>query len=64
MTFLKNEGIPCISHSLGGSQARRVRFWPATGRAQQLLIDRQEAVRNEEIAVEKPQRQDGSIELF
>jgi chemotaxis protein CheD len=64
MSFLQNEGIPCISHSLGGSQARRVRFWPATGRAQQLLIDRQEAVQNKEIATEKPQRQSGSIELF
>jgi chemotaxis protein CheD len=30
-----NEGIPCKSQSLGGNQARRVRFWPATGRAQQ-----------------------------
>ena len=64
LAFLQNEGIPCISQSLGGSQARRVRFWPATGRAQQLLIDRHEAVQHEEIAQEKPQRQSGSIELF
>jgi chemotaxis protein CheD len=64
LAFLHNEGIPCISQSLGGSQARRVRFWPATGRAQQLLIDRHDAVTNEEIAKEKPQRQAGSVELF
>jgi chemotaxis protein CheD len=64
MAFLQNEGIPCISHSLGGSQARRVRFWPATGRAQQMLIDRQEAIHNKEIATEKPMEQPGSIELF
>ena len=64
LAFLQNEGIPCISQSLGGSQARRVRFWPATGRAQQLLIDRQEAVKHEEIKTERPQRQSGSIELF
>lgn len=64
LAFLENEGIPCVSRSLGGTQARRVRFWPSTGRAQQLLIDRQEAVQNEEIVKEKPQRQSGSIELF
>jgi chemotaxis protein CheD len=44
LAFLRNEGIPCKSQSLGGNQARRVRFWPATGRAQQLLIERRDAV--------------------
>lgn len=37
-SFLKTEGIPCISKSVGGDQARKVRFWPATGKAQQSLI--------------------------
>jgi chemotaxis protein CheD len=46
LAFLRNEGIPCKSQSLGGNQARRVRFWPATGRAQQLLIERRDAVEN------------------
>ncbi|PJI84940.1 CheD activator of MCP protein methylation [Yoonia maricola] len=36
--FLKQEGIPCISHSLGGEQARRVQFTPTTGAARQLQI--------------------------
>ncbi|MEL6639794.1 MAG: chemotaxis protein CheD [Pseudomonadota bacterium] len=36
--FLKQEGIPCISHSLGGEQARRVQFTPSTGAARQLQI--------------------------
>ncbi len=39
LQFLNNERITCISASLGGSRARRVRFWPASGRAQQLLLD-------------------------
>ena len=39
LQFLHNEGIDCISASLGGNRARRVRFWPASGRAQQLLLD-------------------------
>ena len=40
--FLAEEGIPCITTSVGGERARRVRFWPATGRAQQMLLDRAE----------------------
>jgi chemotaxis protein CheD len=37
--FLSAEGIPCAAMSLGGDRARRVRFWPTTGRAGQMLID-------------------------
>lgn len=36
--FLVQEGIPCLSKSLGGDQARRVQFTPATGAARQLQI--------------------------
>jgi chemotaxis protein CheD len=36
--FLRNENIPCISSSLGGNAARRVRFTPTTGAAQQMMI--------------------------
>lgn len=38
--FLKNEGIPCVSESLGGFEARRVRFWATTGQAQMLAVPR------------------------
>ena len=34
LDFLKMEGIPCVSQSLGGTSARRIRFWPTTGRVQ------------------------------
>ena len=37
--FLRLENIPCVGQSLGGERARRVRFWPTTGRAGQLLLD-------------------------
>ena len=37
--FLADEGIPIISASLGGRQARRVEFWPATGRARQREVE-------------------------
>lgn len=36
--FLQTEGLPIVNESLGGTMARRVRFWPVDGRAQQLLI--------------------------
>lgn len=39
LQFLHNEGIACVSTSLGGNRARRLRFWPASGRVQQLLLD-------------------------
>lgn len=36
--FLHDEAIPCIGQSLGGSQARSIRFWPLSGRVHQKLI--------------------------
>ena len=38
LDFLIREGIPCVSQSLGGDQARRVQFIPTTGAARQLQI--------------------------
>jgi len=35
--FLIDEGITLIGDSLGGTVARRVEFWPTTGRARQRL---------------------------
>ena len=36
--FLQQEGIACLSHSLGGDMARRLQFTPATGAARQMQI--------------------------
>jgi len=41
MAFLQGEGIRLRAQSLGGCAARRVRFWPASGRAQQMLLPSQ-----------------------
>lgn len=38
LNFLKREAIKCTGKSLGGTQARRVEFWPDTGRARQKLV--------------------------
>lgn len=35
LEFLRREGIACVGSSLGGTQARRIEFWPETGRARQ-----------------------------
>ncbi|HWA61373.1 MAG TPA: chemotaxis protein CheD [Caulobacteraceae bacterium] len=37
--FLEDEGIPIVAASLGGRRARRVEFWPGTGRARQREVD-------------------------
>jgi len=37
--YLATEGIPLVTQSLGGQQARSLRFWPGTGRAMQKLTD-------------------------
>lgn len=36
--FLASEGIALVSEEVGGVQARRIHFWPATGAAQHRLI--------------------------
>ncbi|WGT50232.1 chemotaxis protein CheD [Thioclava nitratireducens] len=45
--FLAKEGIPCVSQSLGGTQARRIVFWPDTGRARQKLLGDAEVLERE-----------------
>ena len=60
LSFLASEGIVLRAHSLGGTQARRVRFWPATGKAQQVLVDGNVADLRPNQAV----HDFGSIEIF
>ena len=36
--YLGREGIPCDADNTGGTRARRVRFWPATGKAQMRFV--------------------------
>lgn len=61
VAFLQGEGIPLRARSLGGPQARRIRFWPATGRVQQMMLDDRSAT-----PAAGPERTPaiGSIELF
>lgn len=36
--FLEHEGLPVVGMSLRGQRARRLNFWPASGRTRQLLL--------------------------
>lgn len=64
--FLQNEGIALKGQSLGGTSARRIRFWPANGRSQQLLVAKSIDVIDEadlrESRASKPAS--GLVELF
>lgn len=67
--FLQMEGIPCAGQSMGGDRARRIRFWPTTGRAGQMLLDSShaEVVQAERAKPASPPPASsaaGSIELF
>lgn len=65
--FLGLEKIACTARSLGGDRARRIRFWPTTGKAGQLLLDPSQT---DTRALERraptaaPDPAAGSVELF
>jgi len=58
MRYLEVEGIVCVGQSLGGRSARRIKFWPATGRVQQKLV------REEPVEVPTPTTAGNAPELF
>ncbi|WP_077396180.1 chemotaxis protein CheD [Bombella intestini] len=37
LDYFRREDIRCVSYSFGGSQVRRIRFWPTTGKVLQNL---------------------------
>lgn len=59
LDFLSREGIDCTGQSLGGTQARRVEFWPGTGRARQRLLGETRVVE-----VSPVQESGNGVELF
>ena len=62
ISYLQAEGIFCESQSLGGVQARRIQFWPYSGRARQKLLGRMDI--SEENASIPTETIDTDIELF
>ncbi|MQQ10131.1 chemotaxis protein CheD [Epibacterium sp. SM1979] len=53
-SFLRDEGIQCVSSSVGGTSARRVRFHPVSGAAQQTRVQNDQTLENMERAVARP----------
>lgn len=62
--FLRTEGIRVVGASLGGDRARRVRYWPTSGRASQMLLDRADVFKTERAAPPRPAPDAGGVELF
>lgn len=60
--FLSDEGIRCVAQSLGGRLARRVRFSPTTGHAQQMLLQPDAIVA--EPPVRLPPRSNDDVTFF
>jgi chemotaxis protein CheD len=59
--FLETEGVACIGHSLGGARARRVRYWPLSGRASLQVLSPRDAP----IPLSPPPAERaGDVELF
>lgn len=59
--FLAAEGIPIVGQSLGGQQARRIKFWPVTGAAKQRFTT-EAPVKVEPVPVEVVSG--GEVDLF
>jgi chemotaxis protein CheD len=63
--YFHDEGIQLLGGSTGGSQARRLQFWPVSGRTRQLFLSDVEGKQ-----ADRPQRpapvsvDDGAVELF
>jgi chemotaxis protein CheD len=61
--FLRDEGIRYAGGSVGGDQARRIQYWPVSGRARQHLLAAEPTVFSRE-RKPAPVRSDGDLELF
>jgi chemotaxis protein CheD len=61
--FFRNEDIPLVGSSTGGVQARRVQFWPVTGRTRQMFMGGAELV-EAAAPVAAPPADAGELELF
>lgn len=61
LNFLSQEGVRCIGQSVGGKRARRLKFWPASGRVLHKYVH-DTSPKTEMPA--SPKRESGQVELF
>lgn len=64
--FIRDEGLRYVGGSLRGDRARRIQYWPGSGRARQILLAPTEAKvfvseRRQPVA---PAQDSGALELF
>ncbi len=62
--FLRNEGISILGESLGGECARKVQFWPASGRARQMQLPKDVQPNEARKAPALSLANIGNVELF
>ncbi|XDB00097.1 chemotaxis protein CheD [Sulfitobacter sp. LCG007] len=62
LDFFRKEGIVCEGHSLGGTEARQIMFWPATGRVR--MKASQDAPRENLAEVASKPEPGNDMELF
>jgi chemotaxis protein CheD len=62
--FLRNEGIVLVGESLGGDRARKVQFWPTTGRARQMQLPKDIQPTENRKPLAPVFEDSGSVELF
>ncbi|MBX9739203.1 MAG: chemotaxis protein CheD [Beijerinckiaceae bacterium] len=62
--FLRNEDIKIVGESLGGDRARKLQFWPATGRARQMLLPKDVAPSEPRKTLVPDLAGSGAVELF
>jgi chemotaxis protein CheD len=62
--FLRDEGIAYQGGSLGGDHARKVQYWPVSGRARQQLLTHGASVFSSERKPRVTTPADGGLELF
>ncbi|MEM8654178.1 MAG: chemotaxis protein CheD [Pseudomonadota bacterium] len=60
VSYLAQEDIPLLTQSLGGQNARNLRFWPGTGRVMQKVTD----VKVRDVEVVTPAARGNGFELF
>ena len=61
--FLEAEGIPLVGGHLRGVAARRIQYWPVSGRARQLAMPGGDPLAARELAAVRP-GEAGDVELF
>ena len=64
--FLKDEGIQYLGGSLRGDHARRIQFWPVSGRARQIRLENggMSIFTQERVRKPAPPPESGGLELF